>query len=119
MNRRGVRTATPASPAAASRTSWAVTTLLFLLRRLRLRFRLCRSLLGLGGRPRGIAAFRITLPVIRLVFLHDPGHAHHKILPRHFHDPHSFIYATRNEDALHRDPAEATPLGVHQHLVRW
>src|SRR5256885_7393791 len=74
--RSGVRTATPASPAAASRTSWALTTLLFLLRRLRLRFRLCRSLLGLGGRPRGIAVFPITLPLIPFVFLHDPGHLH-------------------------------------------
>src|SRR2546421_6638665 len=91
--RSGVRTATPASPAAASRTSWALTTLLFLLRRLRLRFRLCRSLLGLGGRPRGIAVVRITLPLIRFVFLHDPGHVPHQIARRHVHDLHALRVA--------------------------
>src|SRR5207245_2892538 len=119
MNRRGVRTATPASPAAASRTSWAVTTLLFLLRRLRLRFRLCRSLLGLGGRPRGIAVFRIALPVIRFVFLHDPGHVHHQIARRHVHDLHALGVPARNADALDRHADHYPLLGDHHQLVVW
>src|SRR5437667_2296708 len=117
MNRRGVRTATPASPAAASRTSWALTTLLFLLRRLGLRFRLCRRLLGLGGRPRGIAVFRIALPVIRFVFLHDPGHVHHQIARRHVHDLHALRVAARNADALDRHADHDPFLGDHHQLV--
>src|SRR5213596_215114 len=119
MNRRGVRTATPASPAAASRTSWALTTLLFLLRRLRLRlrFRLCRRLLDLGGRPRGIDVFRITLPVIRFVFLHDPGHVHHQIARRHVHDLHALRVAARNADALNRHADHDPFLGDHHQLV--
>src|SRR5438093_13351490 len=113
MNRRGVRTATPASPAAASRTSWALTTLLFLFRRLRL----CRSLLGLGGRPRGIAVFRFALPVIRFVFLHDPGHVHHQIARRHVHDLHALRVAARNADALNRHADHDPFLGDHHQLV--
>src|SRR5207247_869455 len=83
------RTPTPARPAAASRTSWALTTLLFLLRRLRLRFRLCRSLLGFGGRPRGVFVVHVALTVVRHVFLHHPGHVHHQITRRHVHDLHA------------------------------
>src|SRR5438876_6786537 len=117
MNRRGVRTATPASPAAASRTSWALTTLLFLLRRLRLRFRLGRRLLGLGGRPRGIAVFRITLPLVRFVFLHDPRHVHHQIARREVHDLHALGVAARNADALDRYADHDPLLGTHHQLV--
>src|SRR5256885_3113610 len=66
--RSGVRTATPTSPAAASRTSWAVTTLGFLLL-----FRLGRGggLLGLGGLARSVRAVRLAVAVFSLVFLHD------------------------------------------------
>src|SRR5437879_11692216 len=117
MNRRGVRTATPASPAAASRTSWALTTLLFLLRRLRLRFRLCRSLLGLGGRPRGVFVVRVALTVVRHVFLHDPGHVHHQITRRQVHDLHALGVPARNADALERHADYDPLLDDHHHLV--
>src|SRR5882672_6309126 len=113
--RRGVRTATPASPAAASRTSWALTTLLFLLRRRRLR--LCRGLLGLGGSPRGAGVVRVTVAVIRLVFLHDPGHVHHQIARGQIHDLHSLGVPTRDPDALDRHADHDPLLGDHHQLV--
>src|SRR5256885_6989172 len=117
--RSGVRTATPASPAAASRTSWALTTLLFLLRRLRLRLRLrlWRGLLGLGGSPRGAVVVRVTLAVIRLVFLHDPGHVHHQIARGQVHDLHTLGVAARNADALDRHADHDPLLGDHHQLV--
>src|SRR5205809_4175862 len=115
MNRRGVRTATPARPAAASRTSWALTTLLFLLRRLRLRR--WRGLLGLGGTPRGAVVIRVTLAVIRLVLLHHPGHVHHQIARGQIHDLHSLGVATRDADAFHRHADHDPLLGDHHQLV--
>src|SRR5947208_8915265 len=115
MNRRGVRTATPASPAAASRTSWALTTLLFLLRRLRLR--LWRGLLGLGGNPRGAVVLRVALAVIRLVFLHHPGHVHHQIARGQIHDLPALGVAARNADALDRHADHDPLLGDHHQLV--
>src|SRR5882762_7213847 len=113
--RRGVRTVTPASPEAASRTSWALTTLLFLLRRLRLR--LWRGLLGLGGSPRGAVVIRATLAVIRFVLLHHPGHVHHQIARGQIHDLHSLGVATRDADAFHRHADHDPLLGDHHQLV--
>src|SRR5882762_1823835 len=113
--RSGVRTATPASPAAASRTSWALTTLLFLL--LRLRFRLCRGLLGLGGCPRGISVVRIALTVVRFVFLHNPGHVNHEIARRQVHDFDSLGVPTRDPYALDRYADHDPLLGDHHQLV--
>src|SRR5439155_5280418 len=117
--RRGVRTATPTSPAAASRTSSAVTTLLFLLRRLRLRLRLrlWRGLLGLGRSPRGGVVVRVALAVIRLVFLHDPGHVHHQIARCQVHDLHTLGVAARNADALDRHADHDPLLSDHHQLV--
>src|SRR6266568_5516424 len=109
MNRRGVRTATPASPAAASRTSWALTTLLFLFRRLRL--------LGLGGGPRGVFVVHVALTVVRFVFLHDPGHVHHQITRRHVHDLHALGVPARNADALDRHADHDPLFGDHHQLV--
>src|SRR5712692_7328424 len=115
MNRRGVRTATPASPAAASRTSWAVTTLFFLL--LRLWLRLCRGLFGLGGRPRRSLVLRVVLAALSVVFLHDPGHVHHQITRRQVHDLHALGVAARNADALDRHADHDPLLGDHHQLV--
>src|SRR3989442_11957060 len=100
-----------------SRTSWALTTLLFLLRRLRLRFRLCRSLLGLGGRPRGVFVVRVALTVVRHVFLHDPGDVHHQITRRQVHDLHALGVPARNADALDRHADHDPFLGDNHQLV--
>src|SRR4029077_19952390 len=113
MNRSGVRTATPSSHAASSRTSSALTTLLFLFRRLRL----CGSLLGLGGRPRGVVVVRVALTVVRFVFLHDPGHVHHQITRRQVHDLDTLGVAARNADALDRHADHDPLLGDHHQLV--
>src|SRR5439155_21982521 len=111
--RKGVRTATPASPAAASRTSSAVTTLLFLLFWLRLR--LGRALFALGGRPRRVVVVRVA--VVRFVFLHDPGHVHHQIAGRQIHDLHALRVAARNPDPLDRHANHDPLLGDHHELV--
>src|SRR5439155_347740 len=107
--RSGVRTATPTSPAAASRTSWAVTTLLFLLLR--------RSLLGLGGRAGSVFVVRVAVAVFRLVFLHDPGHVHEQIARGQVHHLHALRIATRDADALDRHADHDSLLGDHHQLV--
>src|SRR3989440_4831287 len=107
--RSGVRTATPASPAAASRTSWAVTTLLFLLLR--------RRLLGLGGRTGSVFVVRVAVAVLRLVFLHDPGHVHEQIARGQVHHLHALGVATRDADALDRHADHDALLGDHHQLV--
>src|SRR5436309_14877658 len=109
-----VRTVTPTSPAAASLSSSTVTTLFFLL--LRLRLRLWRGLLGLGGTPRGAVVLRVTLAVIRLVLLHHPGHVHHQIARGQIHDLHTLGVATRDADAFHRHP-DPYPLLRHHHQL--
>src|SRR5690242_1445134 len=116
MKRRGVRTATPASPVAASRTSWAVTTLLLLLLLLRL---LClrRSLLGLAGRARSVLVVGIPLPVVGLVFLHDPGHVHEQIARGEVHHLDALRVAARDADPLDRHADHDPLLGDHHQLV--
>src|SRR2546423_10748187 len=112
--RSGVRTATPTSPAAASRTSWAVTTLLlFLLRLLGLR----RSLLGLGGRAGSVFVVRVAVAVFRLVFLHDPGHVHEQIARGQVHHLHALRVAARDADPLDRHADHDSLLGDHHQLV--
>src|SRR5437870_10973799 len=94
--RRGVRTATPASPAAASRTSCALTTLLFLLR-----LRPGRGLPGLGGRARGGILVRL-LTILRVVLLHHPGHVDHQVTRGQVHDLHALGVAARDANAFDR-----------------
>src|SRR2546421_8674339 len=107
--RSGVRTATPTSPAAASRTSWAVTTLLFLLLR--------RRLLGLDGRAGSAFVVRVAVAVFRLVFLHDPGHVHKQIARGQVHDLHALRVAARDADPLDRHADHDAFLGDHHQLV--
>src|SRR5213079_3627495 len=57
------------------------------------------------------------LPVIRFVFLHDPGHVHHQIARRHVHDLHALGVAARNADALDRHADHDPLLGDHHQLV--
>src|SRR5437879_10108059 len=114
MKRSGVRTATPARPTAASRTSWAVTTLLFLLLRL-----LClgRSLLGLAGRARSVLVLGIALPVVSLVFLHHPGHIHQQIARGEVHHLDALRVAARDAAPFDRNADHAAFLVAHHHLV--
>src|SRR5437879_13027593 len=114
MKRSGVRTATPASPAAACRTSWAVTTLLFLLLRL---LYLGRSLLGLAGRARSVLVLGIALPVVSLVFLHHPGHIHQQIGRGEVHHLDALRVAARDADALDRHADHDALLGDHHQPV--
>src|SRR5438309_1596211 len=114
MKRSGVRTATPASPAAASRTSWAVTTLLFLLLRL---LYLGRSLLGLAGRARSVLVLGIALPVVSLVFLHHPGHIHQQIARGEVHHLDALRVAARDADPFDRNADHDAFLGDHHQLV--
>src|SRR5256886_4738353 len=113
--RSGVRTATPTSPAAASRTSWAVTTLGFLfLLLLRLRG---GGLLGLGGLARRVLVVPLAVAVFRLVFLHDPGHVHQQIARGQVHDLHALGVAAGDANPLDRHPDHDALLGDHHQLV--
>src|SRR2546430_6075436 len=110
--RSGVRTATPASPAAASRTSWAVTTLglLFLLR-------VGRRQLGLGGLPRSVLVVRLGCAVLRLVLLHDSGHVHQQIARGQVHHLHALRVAARDANPFDRHADHDSFLGDHHQLV--
>src|SRR6266487_6816713 len=95
----------PRSPAAASRISSALTTLLL--------FRLGLGLrLGFGFRL--VAAALAGLVVL---FLHDPRHVHDEVAGGQVHDLDALRVAAGDADALDRDADHDPLLGDHHQLV--